>query len=96
MCNAQAYDAPASPLWLPIPQEAALVTRAQVLLRPAAEAAIEHACAALVLALRLLSGRHAITSALVATALWLGMVMSELRIMGQVRARDCKGGIEGP
>lgn len=62
-----------------------MVRRAQAILRPAADAAIEHTCAALVLASRMLSGRHAIASALVAAGLWSGMVLAELRIMGQVR-----------
>lgn len=46
--------------------------------------AARYGAALVVLGSGLLSGRQAITSALMAALLWLGMVLGELRIMSQV------------
>ena len=66
-------------------EETELQQRVEEVLQRLALGAARYTAAALVLLLRLLSGRRAITSALVALLLWLGMVVGELRVTSQVR-----------
>ncbi|KXZ49512.1 hypothetical protein GPECTOR_21g738 [Gonium pectorale] len=60
-----------------------LQQRVEQVLRPIALGAARYGAALVVLSASLLSGRRAITSALVASLLWLGMILGELRVMSQ-------------
>ncbi|KAG2483475.1 hypothetical protein HYH03_017657 [Edaphochlamys debaryana] len=64
-------------------EAAEMQQRVERVLRGAALQAARYGAAVVVLGLGLLSGRRAITSALVAGCLWLGMVLGELRLFSQ-------------
>ncbi len=67
-----------------------------LLLQAWALGAARYGAALVVLGSGLLSGRRAITSALMAALLWLGMVLGELRIMSQVCTGIRKGRMRTP
>lgn len=67
------------------PQEAALHERVTAYLHAATSRCVPYAAAAVVLCARVLSGRRPLTAVLVAGLLWLGMLLGELRLVGQVR-----------
>lgn len=72
-----------------------LQQRLESMLQGVALGAARYGAALLVLGWGLLSGRRPITAALVASLLWLGMVLGELRIISQVGRRATGAWREG-